>query len=321
MICRETLCRVKGYVHVLGFVMDNRVITEPNATELQYTFQHSTVTEIVWWNHNFNFLRTSIFFFTESGKISVLNVTDMSEETNIKAEVNITIGGMDYKDENGFILRYKIRYKSLDWSDQWTEFSVEIPHTEEDMAYFEAIKYGGIINCSIIGEEPVASAKIISTTLELQYYTNYKFQAFTCGNYHCSEDLKETEVLTAAHAPSCAPPNIQMSDENPTKIKVTHGLLDNFCLHGLLDKYHFLLFDSEDYENLVARNASINETIGNATFTGTSTTDGKHFFRGVEEYWNYTLVAYATNTDVSGSGVLSLPLWHVTLEDGELTRP
>ncbi|XP_057314721.1 uncharacterized protein LOC130655923 isoform X2 [Hydractinia symbiolongicarpus] len=221
--------------------------------------------------------------------------------------LNIKFGNVSTQNENGVILYYHIRYKSLDWLDnthnRWT---TNLTHTKEDIQMWKNMS-NFIVPCSTLSRVDPQSSQVRNYTIQnLHPHTRYEVSVAACTEVNCSSHFFTKTFLTAETYPSCAP-NLTMWNTSSSSLFVTIDPLGHFCMNGILKFYHFVLLESELYGEIynLSLNDILKENVENLTVN-------THTATGLKKYWNYTAVVYVENS--IGNGPHSFK-WAVTAQD------
>ena len=241
-----------------------------------------------------------------------LSVTDASDIHSLNATTLVNIS-MNYENENDGVFSYTLYYLPLLWTSELYVSQHALNHSEDTLNLIQE-KKKFLMNCSLT-EQPQSTGHLFNHYIELCYNSTYVFAATACNDQEFCGRGGIVYFKTPEHTPTCPPHNLTLKSTGSKSLKASFLMLDWFCLHGEIVNYKLLLFESNHFETLPnpsAMNATQLEAL--ADFTAAVLTN-EYEFTGLEENWNYTLLAFAENG--IGYGLVSERQQAVTDEDGK----
>ena len=221
--------------------------------------------------------------------------------------INLTVGEVPLPDENGIITHYNITYEPQELTDPVKSIitTIDVRPTEDILIWDHMSNIE--VNCSYFlnNPQPLSSKPWNFSISGLFPFTEYEIKAYPCTRYGCSVVDKTIKFKTAPTFPSC-PLNSTMSNTSSTSLMIKWTNLTHQCLHGTLDKYFVMVYESEIQPPFYGDNRT--STIEELEFTG------------LKKYWNYSAVIFTVNQ--IGRGPPSNIVWALTEEDSkESNRP
>ncbi|XP_066935071.1 uncharacterized protein [Clytia hemisphaerica] len=214
--------------------------------------------------------------------------------------LNLTVGNVALPAENGIITHYNVTYKAREFDDDLHIMNSTFrEHLPQDVEVWDLMKEG-VVNCTYFEENeiPLSSKPLNFSITDLFPFTTYDVNVYPCTIVGCSDSSMSGEFVTDETTPSCVP-NVTMANSSSTSLLVNWHHLTHQCIHGVLQDYLLLIYESE----IVPPVYNNNKTTDQVTLDVTD----------LEKYWNYSLVLYARNN--AGYGPASDPIWAMTEED------
>ena len=228
--------------------------------------------------------------------------------------VLLEIGDVLPQHENSVVIYYNISYTSNSWPDTLHSVnSTLIQHNDSNLMLWNKMR-NVEVNCSLfmnITNPSSTSTHFFFNVSDLFPFTNYEFGVAACSNFGCSNQFAIGNYQTAPTFPSCSP-NITMANTSSTSMLIKWEHLDYKCLHGTLQEYILMMFESHQNVDFNQTDFSYYDTLQVAKET-TSSTETE--VSDLKKYWNYTAVLFTKN-DI-GLSPPSIVSWGFTEEDSK----
>lgn len=222
--------------------------------------------------------------------------------------MNLTVGEVPLEDENGIITHYNITFIPDEFIDIIKSVNITIDvRLPEDVSIWNNMSRNEV-DCDHFENNPLPlSSKPLNFSISgLFPFTNYDITAYPCTRHGCSDVGNTVTEMTAPTFPSC-PVNITMGNTSSTSLQIDWSHLPHKCIHGDVQEYFVMLYESEEQPPVYNNNRTADAT------------DILLELSSLKSYWNYSAVLYAGNQ--VGYGPPSNIVWAMTDEDSKSSFP